>query len=85
MAITQMIVVTTKPLFHQFASVLTLTILFLVGAGCSVHYDILLNNGATITAFSKPKPDGQGLLRFRNETGEEVAVKQIRVIEIRAK
>jgi hypothetical protein len=66
-------------------TVLSFTILTLAGPGCSVHYDILLNNGATVTAFSKPKPDGQGLLRFKNEAGEEVAVKEIRVIEIRAK
>ncbi len=54
-------------------------------AGCSQHYDVLLNNGATIAAFSKPKPDGHGNYVFKNKAGEKVAVREMRVIEIKVK
>lgn len=60
-------------------------LLILALAGCSVHYDVLLNNGGTVTAYSKPKPDGHGRLVFKNEVGEKVSVSELRVIEIKAK
>lgn len=60
-------------------------LLLLAATGCSVHYDVLLNNGGTVTAYSKPKPDGRGRLAFKNEAGEEVSVSELKVIEIRAK
>jgi len=53
-------------------------------AGCSVHYDVLLNNGDSFTAYSKPKPDGRGRYVFKNKEGELMSVSQHRVLEIRA-
>jgi len=60
-------------------------LLVLALAGCATRYDILLNNGATIAAYSKPVRDGHGRLIFKNEVGEKVSVNEVRVIEIKAK
>jgi hypothetical protein len=57
----------------------------LAATGCSVHYDVLLNNGDAFTAYSKPMPDGHGRLVFKNKDGEQVSVSEHRVLEIRAK
>lgn len=60
---------------------------FLVAAagGCAARYDITLSNGSVITARSKPKPNANGQLEFKDGKGQWVTIPpgRVRMVERR--
>ena len=51
-------------------------------AGCVSRYDVMLRNGQTITAKSKPKEDGHGNYVFKDAEDKETRIPMNRVIQI---
>ncbi len=50
----------------------------MLGAGCRSHYQLTLNNGGAITAYSKPKLVS-GAYVFKDANGQETQVSAGRV------
>ena len=65
------------------------TILLLAGVsallvtGCSGHYNVTMNNGATVTAYSKPKLTPGGTYVFKDGAGKtnEINAMRVKLIE----
>ena len=73
---------------HNFGNELNLimktTLLFacaglLLATGCSRHYNVTLNNGATVTALTKPKLTPDGMYVFKDGSGKLTEVNAMRV------
>jgi Bacterial protein of unknown function (DUF903) len=58
--------------------------LCLLLAGCALHYDVTLGNGAVVRAKTKPKLDPRGFYVFKDLSGREIRVNRMRVREIQA-
>jgi hypothetical protein len=52
--------------------------------GCAQRYAITLNNGATLMSRGRPKLDDRGFYVFKDATGREQRVSELRVIQIEA-
>ena len=64
-------------------NILILVFALFACAGCASHYDIVLNNGAVITAHGKPHLDkDKGRYLFTNAEGKPDAVSVLKVREI---
>ncbi len=60
----------------------TLLLLGVVGmfaTGCSRHYNVTLNNGATLTALTKPKLTPGGMYVFKDGSGKPTEINSMRV------
>ena len=51
----------------------------LLATGCSRHYNVTLNNGATVTALTKPKLTPNGTYVFKDGAGKMTEVNSMRV------
>ena len=51
----------------------------LLVTGCSRHYNVTLNNGATITALTKPKLTPAGSYVFKDADGKMTEINSMRV------
>jgi hypothetical protein len=54
-------------------------LLAFAATGCVSHYDVVLFNGAVLTATSKPRLNEEGAYAFRDVSGKDVAVPRHRV------
>lgn len=54
-------------------------VLATLATGCSRHYNITLNNGATVTALGKPKLTPGGMYVFEDSSGKKTEVNAMRV------
>ena len=65
---------------HCMKSILFLAgVLVLLGTGCSRHYNVTMNNGATVTALTKPKLTPGGTYVFKDSSGKMTEVNSMRV------
>ena len=50
-----------------------------LATGCSRHYNVTLNNGATLTALTKPKLTPGGMYVFKAGDGKMTEINSMRV------
>ncbi len=64
-------------------NILVLLLALVVGAGCSTHYDMILNNGNVITAHGKPHMDKEkGSYLYKDASGKPSSISVLKVREI---
>ena len=54
-------------------------VLATLATGCSRHYNVTLNNGATVTALTKPKLTPGGTYVFKDGAGKLTEINSMRV------
>src|SRR5438045_463378 len=68
---------------HMRLALLILLLGSLALTGCATHYTVVMNNGRSVTATSKPKLDpATGRYVFTTTTGERIEVSKLSVREI---